>query len=172
MPHTPDELLTYLAGLGIATETVDHEPVFTVEESRHLRGQIAGAHTKNLFLRDNKKNFFLVTLDEGMKVDLKQLRSVIGGKGGLSFGAPETLLEHLGILPGSVSPFALYNDAARAVTFAIGADLLEADMINCHPLINSKTTTIKPANLLAFLRATGHEPIVVPVDGTDPAGQS
>ena len=171
MPHTADELLSYLAELGIETQTVEHAPVFTVEESRHLRGQIAGAHTKNLFLRDNKKNYFLVCLDEAMTVNLKQLRAVLGARGGLSFGSPEALLELLGVRPGSVSPFAAFNDKTRSVTVAVGSDLLSADIINCHPLINTKTTAIRPDNLARFLRATGHEPLVLPIPaGTETAG--
>ena len=161
MPHSPADLFTCLAGLGIATETTDHAPVFTVDESRHLRGQIAGAHTKNLFLRDNKKAFFLVCLNEEMTVDLKTLRPLIGARGGLSFGSPEALEQHLGVKPGSVSLFAAINDEAGHVTVVIGDDLLRADVVNCHPLTNEKTTSIRPQDLLAFLRATGHEPGVI-----------
>ena len=161
MAHSPEELFAYLADLGIRTETIDHAPVFTVEESRHLRGQIAGAHTKNLFLRDNKKAFFLVCVEEDMVTDLKRLRPLIGARGGLSFASPEALADILGIKPGSVSPFAVYNDKSGSVTVAIGSDLLQADRINCHPLTNTKTTAIAPADLLAFLRATGHEPVTI-----------
>lgn len=173
MPNSSEALLAYLAELGIETTTIEHAPVFTVEESRHLRGEIAGAHTKNLFLRDNKKTFFLVCLDEATVVDLKGLRARIGARGGLSFASPDALMERLGVQPGSVSPFAVLNDAAGAVTVAIGADLLAGEIINCHPLTNTRTTSIAPADLLAFLRATGHEPIVLsPGDGAAPAVQT
>ena len=158
MSHTPDELFAHLAELGISTTTIDHAPVFTVEESRHLRGRIPGAHTKNLFLRDNKKSYFLVTLDEERHLDLKVLRTLIGAKGGLSFASAETLFELLGVRPGSVSPFAALNDSGGVVTVVIEDELLSAPMINCHPLTNEKTTAISPADLLAFLRSTGHEP--------------
>lgn len=167
MAHSSEELFAYLADLGIRTETIDHAPVFTVEESRHLRGQIAGAHTKNLFLRDNKKAFFLVCVEEDMVTDLKRLRPLIGARGGLSFASPEALADIIGINPGSVSPFAVYNDKSGAVTVAIGADLLQADRINCHPLTNTKTTAIAPADLLAFLRATGHEPVTISLEADE-----
>lgn len=170
MAHSPDDLFAFLAEHKFETTTVDHEPVFTVEESRHLRGQIAGAHTKNLFLRDNKKAFFLVTVEENRTVDLKHLRPLIGARGGLSFASTEALHDHLGIRPGSVSPFAAYSDKAGVVTVVVDADLLHADVINCHPLTNEKTTSIKPADLLAFLRATGHEPVILTLDKARPAG--
>lgn len=168
--HSPEELLGYLARLGIETTTIEHAPVFTVEESRHLRGAIAGAHTKNLFLRDNKRRLFLLCLEEDAVVDLKRLRDRIGARGGLSFASPDALSEHLGVQPGSVSPFAVLNDAAGAVTVAIGGDLLAADVVNCHPLTNTRTTSIAPADLLVFLRATGHEPLVVTSDDENAHG--
>ncbi len=165
MPATTEELLAFLTDLGIQVTTVSHEPVFTVEESQQLRGQIGGAHTKNLFLRDNKRTYFLVTLGEEVTVDLKRLRTVIGAKGGLSFASPEALLENLGVRPGSVSPLAAINDVAHAVTVVLDLGLLDADAVNCHPLRNDQTTSMAPQDLLAFLRATGHEPTLISPPG-------
>lgn len=126
MPLSPEDLLARLADLAIASHTTDHAAVFTVDESRALRGLIAGAHTKNLFLRDNKKTYFLVTLDEERSVDLKRLRGLIGAKGGLSFASPEALFEHLGVRPGSVSPFAVINDTAGLVRVVLDKRLTAA----------------------------------------------
>lgn len=164
MAATPDDLFAMLASLGLTTATTDHAPVFTVEESQGLRGRIAGAHTKNLFLRDNKRRLFLVCLEERAVVDLKRLRPLIDAKGGLSFASPEALDEHLGVRPGSVSLFALMNDTAGAVTAVVDAALLEADIVNAHPLTNARTTSIAPGDLVRFLRATGHEPLVLAMD--------
>ena len=161
MPATPDDLFAYLADLGIGTTTVGHAPVFTVDEARALRGHLDGAHTKNLFLRDNKRTLFLVALDEGRVVDLKHLRSMIGARGGLSFASPDALSDHLGVKPGAVSLFAALNDPDGAVKVVIEAALLNASVVNCHPLTNEKTTSITPDDLLTFLRATGHEPALL-----------
>ena len=169
MAQTPDELFAYLADLRIQTETTDHAPVFTVDESRQLRGLIPGAHTKNLFLRDNKKTYFLLTLDEERAVDLKALRPLIGARGGLSFASAAALEEHLGVKPGSVSPFAVINDKAGAVRMFLDATLVEAPVVNCHPLTNTKTSSIAPADLLAFLRATGHEPEILALGPVEPS---
>ena len=161
MTTSPDALFGVLDRLGIAFRTIEHAPVFTVEEAREHRGQIAGMHTKNLFLRDNKRSFFLVTLEEEMAVDLKRLRPLIGAKGGLSFASPDALFEHLGVRPGSVSPLAAINDASGAVTVVIDQALMAADLVNVHPLTNDRTTAISPTDLLVFLRSTGHEPLLV-----------
>ncbi|WP_127091493.1 prolyl-tRNA synthetase associated domain-containing protein [Aquabacter cavernae] len=158
MPATPAALLAFLQDNGIAATTYDHAPLHTVAESKLLRGDIPGAHTKNLFLRDSKKNYFLVTLGEETPVDLKALRPLIGAKGGLSFGSAEALFEKLGVLPGSVTLLAALNDHNHAVTVVIEAALLAAPLVNCHPLTNEKTTALTPDALLAFLALTGHTP--------------
>ena len=161
MPATRDDLMAMLANLGIKTTTVDHAPVFTVEEAQGLRGQIAGAHTKNLFLKDKKDALFLLTAPEDAIVDLKHIHHVIGASGRVSFGKADLLMEVLGVPPGSVTPFGAINDTAGRVTVVLDARLMKSDEINAHPLLNTATTTIAAADLLAFLRATGREPRIV-----------
>ncbi len=168
MPMTPDDVLSFLADHGIAVRTYTHPPVHTVAESQALRGDIPGAHTKNLFLRDGKKTYFLVTLEENTPVDLKGLRARIGARGGLSFASAEALMEHLGVLPGSVSLLALVNDTDKRVQVVIDASLLAAPLVNCHPLTNEKTTSLAPAQLQAFLSASGHEATLIEMDSPPP----
>lgn len=165
MPKSPAELLAFLDGLGIETTTVTHPPLFTVADSQALRGEIAGGHTKNLFLRDRKDRLFLVTLEEDATVDLKQIHTVIGASGRVSFGKPEDLMRHLGVTPGAVTAFGLINDSEGAVTFVIDEPLLGHDRINAHPLTNEATTSIKAADLLRFVEATGHSAAVLKVSG-------
>ena len=163
MSALPENLARFLAGLGIRTTTVAHPPLHTVEESRALRGEIPGAHTKNLFLKDKKDAIFLVVAPEDAAIDLKHLHGRIGASGRLSFGKPELLLEKLGVVPGSVTPFGLLNDRPPSVTVILDRALMENALINCHPLVNTATTTIARDDLLAFIRATGHAPRIVAV---------
>jgi Ala-tRNA(Pro) deacylase len=149
-----------LAELGIATSTVEHPPVFTVEEARALRGEIAGGHCKNLFLKDKKGAIWLVVVLEDSGIDLKRLPALIGSAR-LSFGRPELLVEVLGIEPGSVTPFALINDAGRQVNVVLEAAMMRHDLLNYHPLVNSATMSIAAPDLVKFIRACGHEPKVV-----------
>jgi Ala-tRNA(Pro) deacylase len=168
MPATRDNLMAMLARLGIATVTVEHPPLFTVEEARALRGEVPGAHTKNLFLKDKKDALFLVVAPEEAMIDLKQLHHRIGAAGRLSFGKPELLMETLGVSPGAVTAFAPLNDTAGRVTVVLDKALTASDRLNCHPLVNTATTTIATRDLLAFLSATGHEPLIVPISGAGP----
>jgi Ala-tRNA(Pro) deacylase len=161
MPATPADLFAYLDKLSVAHDTVDHPPLHTVEESQALRGQIPGGHSKNLFVKDKKSRLFLLTLGEDTQIDLKRVHEKIGASGRVSFGSGELLEEVLGVRPGAVTPFGALNDAAGRVTVVLDADLMAQPRVNFHPLVNTKTTGVSPDGLKAFLRATGHEPLIV-----------
>src|SRR5215475_1309106 len=132
---TPQQLFDRLAQLGIAQRTVEHPPVFTVEEAKALRGDLAGHHVKNLFLRNKKEEMWLVVALEDRAIDLKRLGEVLAA-GRLSFGSPERLKRHLGVEPGSVTPLALINDNVHAVRLALDRALGDGVPVNVHPLVN------------------------------------
>ncbi|MEL7430861.1 MAG: YbaK/EbsC family protein [Pseudomonadota bacterium] len=169
MPATRADLMDYLDELGIKTETHDHEAVFTVEESSKIKQDIPGGHTKNLFLKDKKGNFFLLVAEGSARIELNKVHGLIGASGRVSFGKPDMLMALLGITPGSVTAFCAMNDTENVVQVVIDEPLLKHDLINCHPLTNEATTTISREDLLAFLKAVGHPPLVVKVsqDGDD-----
>lgn len=169
---TPDDLFAYLDRLGISHETVRHEAVFTVAESAHVKGVIPGVHAKNLFLKDRKGRLFLMVAGHETAIDLKRLHESVGASGRLSFGSADLLIETLGVTPGSVTPFAAMNDPEGRVTVCLDKALMSYERQNFHPLVNTMTTGISPADLLAFLRATGHEPILVhpPAPPFEPPG--
>ncbi|MBB3563696.1 Ala-tRNA(Pro) deacylase [Rhizobium sp. BK512] len=162
-PRTRQDLLAFLDGLGIVHTTKDHAPVFTVAESVALRDEIPGGHTKNLFVKDKKDRYFLLTVEENAVVDLKQVHTLIGASGRLSFGRAEKLMEYLGVIPGAVTALGAINDTGNNVTFVLDADLMHDEIINCHPLSNDATTSIAGADLIRFMEATGHKPLVLKV---------
>ena len=116
----------------------------------YKRQEIRGAHTKNLFLKNKKNNFFLFSCDENAKVDLKLFSKSIDAKN-LSFANAEYLEKFLGIKPGSVSPFALLNDKDNVVRFYFDERLFNSEIINFHPLINTTTISIKTSEFINFL---------------------
>jgi Ala-tRNA(Pro) deacylase len=160
MPATRDDLMARLAALGIVTTTRDHPPVFTVEEARALRGTIPGGHCKNLFLKDEKGQIWLIVCREEAVIDLKAAPSRIGSKR-LSFGKPDLLMEVLGVEPGSVTPFALINDMGQRTNVILEEAMMAEPLLNYHPLRNDATTTIAAADLLKFIAACGHRPRIV-----------
>lgn len=158
---TPDELCAHLTDRGIRFSRIAHEAVFTVAESRGLREDMPGLHSKNLFLKDKKGRLFLVSARQSARIDLKRLHETIGASGRLSFGSAELLMEKLGVTPGSVTAFAVINDRAGEVTMVLDAGLMSGEEVNFHPLVNTATLRIARDDLLAFLRGTGHEPLIV-----------
>ena len=173
-PQGEAHLMARLAELGIETETVRHPPLHTVEESRRLRGEMPGGHAKNLFLKDKKGQLWLVVAREDLRVDLNRLDRRIGAAR-LSFGRPELLAEALGVQPGSVTPFALINDdpangsggSGGRVRLVLDAGLLALDPLHFHPLDNRATTRIAAADLLRFVEATGHPPLILDLSAAD-----
>src|SRR5207245_2330859 len=127
-----------------------------VEESRTLRGTIAGGHTKNLFLKDKKGALFLVVALEDAVIELKSLHRLLGASGRFSFGSADLMRATLGIEPGAVTPFAAMNDTQGQVTVVLDAALMRHDTINAHPLVNTMTMSIAREDLRRFLGATGH----------------
>lgn len=158
MPPVAVELrvLEALEQLGIPFVRHEHPPVFTVEEAEEHWRDVKGTHCKNLFLRNNKGNrHYLVVAEASRPVDLKALNRALGDDR-LSFGSPERLMKHLGLAPGSVSPFGLLNNAAHDVRVVIDAGLKTADRLAFHPNVNTATLEIARTDFERFLAQTGN----------------
>jgi len=154
---TPAQLFALFDSLAIAHHTHQHRPVFTVEEGADLKAMMPGGHTKNLFLKDKKGGIWLISAIGDSLIDLNAVSRILGAPR-FSFGAADLLLEVLGVTPGSVTLYALINDPAARVRVILDEALFAHDPVNFHPLRNDATTAISPADLLKFVRATGHAP--------------
>ena len=162
-PMTTEALLARLEALEIQSESVEHPPVFTVEEAKALRGELPGAHIKNLFLRNKKGAMWLVVALEDREVDLKGLAAALGA-GRFSFGSADRLMKYLGVVPGAVTPFGVINDRGGAVQVVLDQGLMGRDPVNCHPLVNTMTTALSAEGLVHFLEAEGHPPAFLDFD--------
>jgi len=160
MPASPEDLFALLDRLGIAHSTLEHPPVFRVEEGEAIEAALPGGHTKNLFLKDAKGQLWLISALGQTRIDLKRLPAVIGSAR-LSFGNEAALYEALGVRPGSVTVFALINDEAKRMRLVLDKALLAHETVNFHPLTNTATTAISREGLLSFLKALGAEPLIV-----------
>lgn len=155
MGVTPDELFAFLRELGIETATVEHPPVYTVEQAQQHREGLEGGFVKNLFLRNKKGKMWLVVAEESTPINLRALGRGLGA-GNLSFASPDRLQRYLGVQPGAVSPFGLINDTEGLIRVVLDQRLATLDPLNLHPLDNARTTAIAPGDLFRFLEATGH----------------
>jgi Ala-tRNA(Pro) deacylase len=172
-PELEGPLLEYLTAQGLTHKVYRHPPVMTVAEAQEKGGHQPGLHVKNMFLKaknKNQKDRWVVTVPEDATVDLKKLGKTLGAKGGCSFA--RDLEELLGITPGAVTPFAVFNDReAKKVTSVVARAVVDGshELVNAHPLHNEATVGIAPADLLAFLKSVGHDPVVIEADGAPAA---
>ncbi len=157
---TPDELMAYLKNMGIEFTLHHHAAFFTVAEGLETERNIEGAHCRNLFLRDRKKKNFLLVLRNETEVDMKKLPAVLGSDR-LSFGSAERLWEYLGVRPGSVCPYAIINDVNNDVAIFLDQSMMEAPIVNYHPLQNTMTIGTAPENLIRFIESTGHKAHII-----------
>jgi Ala-tRNA(Pro) deacylase len=154
-------LFDRFASLGITALTVPYPAHSTIEEGKRLRGEMAGTFTKNLLLKDKKGRLFLFAIHEDRELDLKALHTVVGANGRLGFASGERMIEVLGVAPGALTPLGIINDRDGVVTVVLDAVLIDAEQVNFHPLVNTESTGLSPAELVSFVKSCGREPLVV-----------
>ena len=146
----PKKIMSLLSVSGYDYDLHEHKSLFTVEESNKLRGQIKGSHSKNLFLKNKKNKFFLISCEEFTNINLKEISKSFE-LGNVSFAKEEYLTRMLGVKPGSVTPFALLNDIENKVDFYLEDKLHNAEFVNFHPLTNTSTLTIESKKFIEFM---------------------
>lgn len=167
-PNEP-ELYTQLDALNISYRTEEHPAIFTVEEGRDIKARLPGGHSKNLFLKDKAGDFFLISAVGDTPIKLNRLHPHIGCKR-LSFGKEDALFEHLGVRPGSVTVFSIMNDVDGKVRLILDKALFDHEHVWFHPMRNTASTRIKPDDMLQFVKATGHDPLILDLTALSESG--
>lgn len=150
------ELYQALEKLGIAYEYYEHPPAPTIEEARKYWKDLMATHCKNIFFRNHKGNrHYLVILEHTQDLDIHDLEKRLK-QGKLTFASPKRMMKYLGIIPGSVSPFALINDKENHVYVFLDENLRQAEKISFHPCINTASLVISFKDFERFLEWTGN----------------
>jgi Ala-tRNA(Pro) deacylase len=162
MNENQKKLFDYLEHLSIETKTYFHEPVFTVGQAQ-ATAHVPATHCKNLFLKDSKKRLWLIVALHDTTIQLKAVAKKLEAPE-LRFASPELLMQHLKVIPGSVTPLALINDTNHEVLVVLDSRIMQEETIGCHPLENNATTVMKPADLQKFINACGNRTLVMSFD--------
>ena len=144
------EFIKLFSDKGYDYDLHEHQALFTVEDSNKFRGQIRGSHSKNLFLKNKKNKFFLISCEEFTDINLKRVSKFLS-LGNISFAKEEYLINLLGVKPGSVTPFALLNNTQNNIDFYLDEKLYNSKFVNFHPLTNTKTLTMKCSTFIEFM---------------------
>lgn len=164
MKNFDPTLLSFLQDNQITFQYYEHRPIFTVEEWEDIKHTIPGMHTKNLFLKDKKGQYFLVCIESSKRLPINQFRKLVGVKD-LSFGTPEEMKKILNLIPGSVSLFGLINTPViarhEAIHLYLDKDIREAKKVWRHPNRNDATIMIDHDNLVWFLNIISFYPQII-----------
>ncbi|XP_048536200.1 prolyl-tRNA synthetase associated domain-containing protein 1 isoform X2 [Triticum urartu] len=172
MGRTKDELLARLEELKIDFKRYDHPVVLTVEEQAKHVGNFGGALTKNLLLKDKKHRLYIVSALADTKVDMKILSQRLGlGKGGVRMAPEENLRQVLQVPLGCVTPFALFNESASAVSLLLDQGFKSKQSCYFHPLTNDVTIALSSSNLDKFLLSIGKQPAYVDLEASPVVGK-
>eukprot|EP00283_Hemiselmis_rufescens_P002953 CAMPEP_0173423392 /NCGR_PEP_ID=MMETSP1357-20121228/3714_1 /TAXON_ID=77926 /ORGANISM="Hemiselmis rufescens, Strain PCC563" /LENGTH=200 /DNA_ID=CAMNT_0014386501 /DNA_START=28 /DNA_END=627 /DNA_ORIENTATION=- len=168
-------LFAKLHQLGIAHTTKEHKQCFTVEDVESVaeacQMQPQSGRCKNMFLKSKKGELFVFSCQAQAARDMKAISKKLGAPE-CRFASDEYLTSVLKVVKGSVTPFAAINDAECKATIAIDKDLLAEGTLWFHPLHNDKSTSISGTDLVAFLKAVGHEPKILDFSDVPPAGSA
>ncbi|MBQ3394322.1 MAG: prolyl-tRNA synthetase associated domain-containing protein [Oscillospiraceae bacterium] len=154
-----EDILARLSESGIEYNNIDHPAVYTIEEMLQVGLPDTDRVAKNLFLRDDKKHYYLLTVPEDRKVNMKELRSILSSRP-LSFARPEELDSVLGVISGAVTPFGLLNDGEKRVTMVFD-NYFRGGLIGVHPVDNTATVFLGFEDLVGVVAPFAKEVVFI-----------
>lgn len=157
---TYDQIMTELKRLNIDYNMVDHPAAETTEEADHYIAGHEGVRTKTMFLKDKKKNYYMLVMDDKKRLNFHEFQDLTGAKR-VSMAHPGDIKEQLGLVPGIISPFGLMNNTAHNVRVLFDKDMLEEPILTFHPNENTHTIFLKTVDVLEFVKAQGYEPEII-----------
>jgi Ala-tRNA(Pro) deacylase len=161
----PDALAAAFAALNLDPPCIEHPPLRTVEDAHVHWDKLEGAQVKNLFFKDAGGQLWLVVVPGDPRMDTKAMAALIGSRR-LSFGNADLLRDVLGVESGAVTPLGVLNDTARRVRTVLHAPLMNETLLLVHPLVNTETLQIAPADLLRFMTTHHREPALIDLSST------
>lgn len=135
---------------NIKHQIFEHEAVYTIDGMLALGLPDSHRVAKNLFLRDDKKHFYLLVVKEDRKINMKDLQTRLGTRR-LSFANETQLMDILGLISGAVCPFGVLNDKQKQVTVYFD-DYFAQGNIGVHPLENTASVFLNVSDLVEIIK--------------------
>ena len=157
-----DEIYNYLLEKKIWHKILEHQAVYTMKDLKKLELLDLKGEAKNLFLKDDKNNFYLIVVKGDKRVDLKQFRKNNNLRS-LSFASEKNLLDIIGLKPGTVSPLGILNDKMKRVIVYIDKYFIDNNIILVHPNDNTATVWLKTEDLVDIIKNHGNSVNIVEI---------
>ena len=155
MNRIDPNLKEFLETHQINSDYHEHPPVFTVEESQHIKAYIPWTHTKNLFLTDKKWSYYLISIQAEKRFPINLFRKHLQKKE-VSFASPEELFTKTRLTPWSVSLFGLIYDPEHHIQVYLDTTLRTSSHVGRHPNRNDATLILEQQMIQKFLSHTWH----------------
>lgn len=162
MDQKIQNIYTLFKELNINYKVEEHVEVPTTELLVSTLGHLPGKLVKNLFVKDKKHGYFLICLSADTNLDTKSIGKLLNlGKMNLRFADEASLDTLLNVKQGSVTPLAIVYDTENQVRLVLDKKLVDADIVNCHPMSCDRTVSISSKDLMNFIANAKHEAIVI-----------
>ena len=146
------KLYKALDDLNISYEKFEHSAFGTVEASGSFyRDHDMGVDCKNAFMQNRRgKKHYLVVMCAHKNIDIPHLAEFLGEHRKMGFASEERLQNHLGLTPGSVTPFGLIHENAREIPVVIDREIFNHEFVHFHPYRNTASLKISTKDLRKF----------------------
>jgi len=149
---TPQDIENQLKGLNIEYILHNHEAANNIAELQQHTKLNHAPLIKNIFSEDKKGQCFLISARHDTQIEKAFYKKLGTSYSNCRMAKPEVLQTVLGVVPGSVTPFGLVNDAEKKVkAFALDENLLKEEWLSFHPLVNTQTIEIKREDFFKWL---------------------
>lgn len=158
------DIIEILESMEIKYKRYDHKEVKTCLESTALLPKdMEGVRTKNIFLRDRKReNHLLVVVEENKMIDYKKLSNILDLKS-LGMGDQEELNRYLKVEKGALSMLSLFNDEKKEVKLIIDKDIWGEVAFDCQPDLLGVVLLIWKEDWIKIFKNLNIEPLIIKV---------
>lgn len=150
---TQQDTLAFLREQGVPFELIEHPAVRNMQEVEALHLPHPEADAKNLFVRDSRNHYCLISVPGNCRVDLAAFQKA-EGLGSLSFVREQEMQERFSMTPGAVTPLGLLQDTARLAVLYLDEAFREG-LIGVHPNDNRATVFLKSTDLAHLIESQG-----------------
>ncbi len=156
-----EDVLLFLDKNKIEYKLYRHEKAVSVEDSKRIIHIPDCLGCKSLFVKDKKSDrYFLLVLPNDKRAEMRNLAHYVGSEK-FEFATEEKLMEYLGVVRGSVSPYCLLNPNSDKVNLLVDKQLVSSPFVRFHPCDNTASVVTTNKDFFNCMEIIGKSIIFV-----------